>query len=334
MATSVGSGIGASLGIAAESTFGTFVAPSRFTEFESETVKFKPTRTVGKGLYNGGLVARSSQRQTTTATVEGDIVTPVYTKGMGLWLGLIFGTLGTSPVQQASTAAYLQTHALASNAGQSASVQIGRPSLDGTVNPYSYLGVKATKIVFEAKVNEPVRVTISIDGKDESESQSLTSATFQTPNPALFWNQGVFNMGTFGSEVAVSGVTSFTLTIERPMSTSDFYLDGTGRKAAQTQNDFVKVSGDIETTYTTKAAFTELFKNDTPQSIVLPFTGANIASTYYYGLTLKIPQARFDMDGPNVSGPDIIRPKMSFVGEYDDTNVAVTATYMSTDTTL
>lgn len=329
----VPSGVGASIGIAAETTYGTYVAPVRSLEFESESIEWKPTRTIGKGLYNGGLVTRASQRQTTTATVDGDVVTPVYTKGMGLWLGMIFGTLGISPVQQAATTAYLQTHALASNQGQSASIQVGRPSLDGTVNPFSYVGCKVTKAVFECKVNEPLRVTMSIDGKDVS-TQSYTTPTYQTSNPALFWNQGAFTMGPLGSEAAVSGVTSFTLTIERPQDIALFYLDGTGRKSAPVQNDFVKITGDIETTYTSASSFASIFQADTPQSIVLPFTGSLIASTYYYGLTLKLPQVRFDSEPPKVAGPDILRPKMTFEALYDDTNTAVTATYMSTDTTL
>lgn len=334
MATNVGSGIGASLGIAAESTWGTYVAPTRFTEFETESVVWKPTRTMGKGLYAGGLVTRQTQRQTTSATVEGDIVTPVYTKGMGLWLGLIFGTLGITPVQQASTAAYLQTHALADNHNQSVSLQIGRPSLDQTVNPYSYIGVKATKAVFEAKKDEPLRLTVSIDGKDQSTSNSLTTPSYVSSNPALFWNEGQFEMGAYGSEALVEGVTALTLTIERGQDAALFYMDGTGRKSQQQTNDFIKITGEIETTFTTQAAFSSLFTADTAQSIIVPFTGANIASSYYYGLTLQIPNVRFDDGTPNVTGPDIIRPKVTFTAEYDDTHTPITALYTSTDTTL
>ncbi len=42
----VGSGIGSSVGVAKETTWGTWVTPSKWTEFESETVEWKPKRMV------------------------------------------------------------------------------------------------------------------------------------------------------------------------------------------------------------------------------------------------------------------------------------------------
>lgn len=334
--TATPSGLGSSVGIASEgSSYGTFVAPVRSLEFESESIEWKPNRTAGKGLYNGGMFPRGTQRVTTTAAVDGDIVTPVYTKGMGYWLGLIFGTMGITPVQQAATAAYLQTHTFASNYNQSASIQIGRPTMsDGVINPYSYLGMKVTKAVFEAKINEPLRLTMSFDGKDVTEAQTYTAPTYQTANPALFFNQGLFQMGAFGSEATVEGVRSLTLTITRGQRVDGFYMDGTGRKTAPVPNAVVSVTGAIETDFLLKASFADVFYNDTPKSLIVPFTGALIASTYSYGLTLKLPQIRFDSEPPKVSGPDIIQPAMTFTAEYDDTNAPFTATYMSTDTTL
>lgn len=330
----VGAGIGASIGIGPETTYGTYATQTKWTEFESESVVWSANRTVGAGLYAGGLVSRASQRATTTATVAGDVVTPFYSKGMGQWLALIFGTMGLTPTQIGSTGAYTLAHALSSNLGQSATVQIGRPTMDGTVHPYAYLGCKATKAVFEAKVNEPLRLTISLDGKDVSESQTLVTPVYQTANPAFFWNQGLFQMGALGSEATVEGVRSFTLTIERPQKVDNFYLDGTGRKNAPVQNAFVKVSGSIETDFLSKAAFADLFVADTPQSIIVPFTGALIGGSSTALLSIALPHIRFDDAPPTVSGPDILQPKFSFEGLYDDTHTAVTATYVSTDTTL
>lgn len=332
--TAPGSGVGASLGIGAETTYGTYSAPIKWTEFESESVIWNPSRTTGAGLYAGGLVSRASQRSTTTATVAGDIVTPFYSKGMGQWLGLIFGTLNLTPTQIATTGAYTLAHALAPNQGQSATVQIGRPTMDGTAHPYNYTGVKVTKAVFEAKVNEPLRLTLSIDGKDVAETPSLVTPVYQSANPAYFWNQGQFEMGALGSEVLVEGVRSFTLTIERPQKVDNFYLDGSGRKSAPVQNDFVKITGSIETDFLSKAAFADLFVADTPQSIIVPFTGVLIGGSSSASFTLTLPHCRFDDSPPTVSGPDIIQPKMDFTALYDDTHTAVTATYVSTDILL
>lgn len=335
MTTGIPAGVGASVTIGNEgSSYGTYAAPTRGLEFESESLEWKPNRTRSKAIYNGGLVPRVSGRATTTATVDGDIVTPVYTKGMGLWLGMIFGTMGVVPVQQGVTAAYLQTHTLAANTGQSATIQVGRPSMDGTINPYTYLGCKVTKAVFEAKVNEPLRLTLTIDGKDVTEAQSYVVPTYQTGNPPLFFNQGQFTAGAFGSEALVEGVRAVTLTFERKQRVDNFYLDGTGRKSAPVPNDYMTISGQLETDFRAKADFADVFYNDTPKSIILPFTGALIASSYSYGITFKLPRCVFDAEPPKVAGLDILQPKMTFDVEYDDTNTPATCTYMSTDTTL
>lgn len=331
----VGSGVGASLGLADEDgAYGVFQAPTRWTEFETESLEWKPNRTVGAGLYAGGQVSRSSARATTTATADGDVVTPVYSKGMGLWLGMIFGTLGLTPVEIATTGGYTQTHALGLNQGQSTSVQIGRPTMDGTVHSYSYIGCKATKAVFEAKVDEPLRLTVSLDAKDVTEAESLTTAVYQSANPAFFWNEGEFLMGPLGEEVLVEGVRAFTLTIERGQKVDNFYLDGSGRKSAPVQNAFLKISGEIDTDFLAKAAFADVFVADTPQSIIVPFAGGLISGAASYGLKLAIPHSRFDSGPPMVGGPDILQPKMTFEGLFDDTMVPVTCTYVSTDTVL
>lgn len=331
----VGSGIGASMGIGNEgASYGSYTTPTRWLEFESESVLWNPSRTEGKGIYNGGLAPRATQRATTSATVAGDIVTPVYTKGMGLWLGLIAGTLGLTPAQLSGTTAYYQAHTIGGNGNQSASLQIGRPTMDGTQHQYNYLGVKVTKAVFEAKVNEPLRLTLSVDAKDYQESSAYTSPTYLTANPPLFWHQGTFEMGAFGSEVAVEGVRDFKFTIERPQRVDNFYLDGTGRKGAPVQNGFLKMTVELTTDFLSKTAFADLFTADTAQSIIVPFVGANIASTFNYQCKFSLPRVHFNNDHPVVSGPDILQPKMIGDCLYDDTNGLPVIGYTSTDTTL
>lgn len=332
--TVVGSGIGASLGVAAESAYGTWVTPTQWTEFESESIKWNPSRTVGKGLYNGGLVSRASARQTTTATVAGTVVTPVYAKGMGLYLANLMGSMAVAPVVQGATIAYLQTHALARQDGQSLSLQVGRPTLDGVLHAYNYKGLKIIKGTFEAKVNEPVRATFDFDGKDVDESGAYGTPVYQSANPYFAWEQGIFTMGALGAEVAVPGVRGFGLTIERPSKVDSFYLDGTGRKGAPVQNDFVKITGTLETDFLTKAAFADLFVADTTQSIILSFTGPLIAGAYSEKLTFRLPAVYWDDEPPMVSGPDILQPKMTFSALFDGSTVPATIEYMSTDVAL
>lgn len=274
----VGSGLGASVGLASEVTWANWVTPAKWTEFESETVEWKPKRMVGKGLYNGGLVQRNSQRVTTTATVEGDIKTPIYYKGMGLYLGHAMGSSGVAPVQQASTAAYLQTHALANNYGQSLALQIGRPDLAGNIHQYNYNGCKIDKAVLECGVDAYLTGVFTVDGHDYDTTNTYATPTYQTPNPIFSFNQAQFRIGTFGNEVIVEGVRKFILTLTRPIKKDNFYMDGSGRKQQQVLNAFTDIGLEIETDYVSDSAFVALFNADTAQSVIIDFLGGVIAA--------------------------------------------------------
>jgi len=335
MPTTVGSGIGSSLGLAKETTFGTWVTPTKWAEFESETLEWKPKRIVGVGLANGNIVQRNSTRQTTTSTVEGDVKVPFYYKGMGLFLGSIMGTLGTTPTQQGATAAYLQTHGLtASTTGQSISIQKGVPSTNGTINQYNYWGLKATKAVFEAAADQFIECTFTFDGKGYDQTNAYATPTYQTPNPIFAFNQAQFKIGAYGSEVVVEGIRKWTLTVERPLKTDNFYLDGTGLKQEQVGSGFVAITLDLESDYISDAAFVAQFTADTAQSMILQATGPVIATSYNNQATFAVPNMRWVSGPPMIAGPDIIQPKLQLVGLYDDTHTPLTISYMSTDTTL
>lgn len=336
MATTVGSGIGSSLAMSKESAWGTFTTPTRFPEFTSETLEWKPKRIVGTGLANGNIVQKNSTRQQTTSTVEGDIKCPVYYKGMGLFLGGIMGTMGITPTQQSSTAAYLQTHALVANTiGQSFTFQKGVPQVSNAViQQYNYTGCKMTKAVFECGVDTFLEATYTIDGKAYDTSNTYTTPTYLTQNPIFAFNQGSFKIGTFGSEAVVEGIRKFTLTIERPLRVDNFYLDGTGLKQEQVGNNFVNITLDLESDYLTDAGFVAQFNADTAQSVIIDFLGPVIASTFHNEVTFSVPNMRWQAGPPMVAGPDIVQPKLSLVGLYDESHVPATIAYMSTDTTI
>lgn len=334
--TTVGSGIGASMGMVKESAWGTFTTPTRFPEFTSETLEWKPKRIVGTGLASGNSVQRNSTRQQTSSTVEGDIVCPMYYKGMGLFLGGIMGTMGIAPAQQSSTAAYLQTHALTANTiGQSFTFQKGVPQMStAVIQQYNYTGCKMTKAVFTCGVDTFLEATYSIDGKAYDTSNTYTAATYLTPNPIFAFNQSSFKIGTLGSEAVVEGIRKATLTIERPLRTDAFYLDGTGLKTEQVNNGFTKLTIDLESDYLLDANFVAQFNADTAQSVIWDFLGPVIASTFHNEITFSLPNVRWEAGPPMISGPDIVQPKLQLIGLYDDSHTAATITYMSTDTTL
>lgn len=327
----IGSGLGHSFGLAAETTYGTYAAPTRFLEGVAKLEKQKQTYQ-GGGMAAGRMVQPGGRRYVTTKGATGTIDTAVYSKGMGLLLnGLLGGTV--TPVQQGATAAYLQTHALADPFGKFYTMQAAVPDLTGTARPYTVLGAQVTSVEFSCEVGGGLAASWSVVGRDMTEAQTLAAPSYPTVNEFHF-GQASLKLGTFGAEVAVDGVRKVSVTIERPRHEGGPYMGNQGLRSQGVINDWAKISGTIEADYLDKTVFADRFASDASTALVWEFVGPNIASTFDETFRIKMPMVFFDGATPTVEGPDVVSGSFPFVAQFDLTNPAVTVEYISTDLTL
>jgi len=342
MTTTVGSGLGSSFGVGAEITYGTYATPTRWVGFQSETLEWKPSRTSGKGLYAGQLTPSQDQRTTTSAAVTGNVVTDFFVKNMGLLLGNAMGTQNVVPTTLGN-GAFSTVHPWSNATGQSLSAQIAIPDVNGNVHTKNLVGLACTDFQLDVKLDAPLLATFTFDGKDELAADYTTATPFgppyttpifNAPNPSFFWNQTGFSIGAFGSEAAVEGVRSFNLSTKRPMNTTRYYVDGTGRKAEPVQNAESVITGTIEIDLLNYTDFVDSFYSDQSQSVILTATGGLIGGAFSYSLTVAMPAIHFDSEPPKVSGPELIMPKMTFTATYDDTHAPLTITTISSDSVL
>ncbi|MFD7616570.1 phage tail tube protein [Streptomyces sp. NPDC059802] len=326
----IGSGLGAQIGIAAESTYGTYVAPTKFIEFTKEGLQLKKTTAQSAGIAAGRLLPLSSRRVVTQRQASGSLDMEVTTKGMGVLLQTLMGT-SVTPVKQATSDAYLQTHVLADTAGKSLTIQKGVPLTTGVVTRKNFIGCKVTSAEFSCEVGGMLTASFEIDSKDCQETSVLATASYPTMAPFHF-GQMALRTGVFGSEVDRSGIRKVSIKYERGMATERFYAGQSGTKAEPISNDQVKVTGSIEMDYV-DTVLDDLHTSDAATSLVWAFTGAEIAPTYPEAITFNLPAIRFDDAPPVVEGFDVIKPTLNFTGLYDGTN-PLSITYMSTDITL
>lgn len=326
----IGSGIGAQIGIAAESTYGTFVAPTKFIEFTKEGLKLKKVTAQSSGIASGRLVDLSSRRVVTQKEAQGSIDFEVTTKSMGLPLQALMGTTVT-PVQQGATAAYLQTHTLTDTAGKSLSIQRGIPLTTGTVQDYSVVGCKVTSAEFSCEVGGMLMATYEFDGKNVDETQTLASPSYPAMAPFHFGQMAV-KLGTFGAEASLDGIRKVSLKIERPMAVDRFYAGASGLKAEPITNEKVKISGTLEADFLA-TTLADLFVSDASRSLVWEFTGDLIETGQNYLFRATLPAIHIDDEPPSVDGPEVIRTSFNFSGLYDGTNQNKIE-YKSTDTAL
>jgi hypothetical protein len=326
----IGSGLGAQLGIAAEVTYGTYVAPTKFVEFTKEGLALKKTTAQSAGIAAGRLLPLSARRVLTRQEVQGSIDFEVTNKSMGLLHQALMGTAVT-PVQQAATAAYLQTHTLASIAGKSLSIQKGVPLTTGTVTDKSFVGCKVTSGEFSCAVGEMLTASFEFDGKDCDESQTLAAASYPSMSPFHF-GQMTLKTGTYNSETAHDGIRKVSVKIERPQDTERFYAGQSGRKKEPIENDQIKITGSLETDYVS-TALDDLHTSDAATSLVWEFVGPLIETTYFETWRLTLPAIRIDEGPPVVDGFGVIKPTYNFTGLYDGTNQP-RIEIISTDVTL
>lgn len=328
----IGSGLGSSVGVSAETTYGTYVAPTRFIEALSFNVK-KVQNTAQQSGLAAGRPAPVDEVVTTTAAT-GQIKAQVLRKGFGLLIAQLTGS-ATAPVQQAATAAYLQTHTLTDNFGKSLTLQGGLPNVGGTVLPITATGCKITQAEFSCAVDGILEASFDFDGKTWTEAQTLAAPSYTAANAPFHFGEMSVKVGTFGAEASVQGVRSVSCTISRPQDTGRFYAGNAGSKSEPVWNEFAEVSGTLEVDLVNKADFIDRFTGHTSTSLVLEWVGSTaIASTYFPTFRISVPKVYFSGDVPEVGGPDVLKASIPFKGFYDITNGLVSMAYMSTDTAI
>ncbi|MDH6435611.1 hypothetical protein M2158_004088 [Streptomyces sp. SAI-144] len=326
----IGSGLGAQIGIAAEGSYGTYGAPTKFIEFTKESLALKKTTAQSAGIAAGRLMALSSRRVVTRRESQGTLEMEVSNKGMGLLLQTLMGTTVT-PVQQGVTTAYLQTHTLASVAGKSLTIQKGVPLTSGTVTDKSFVGCKITSGEFSCGVGEMLVASFEIDGKDCDEAQTLAAASYSAMSPFHF-GQMALKSGTFGAETALDGIRKVSVKIERPQDVDRFYANQSALKKEPIENDQVKITGSLESDYVA-TTLDDLHTSDGGTSLVWEFVGPLIASTFFETFRITLPVVKLDEGPPVVDGFGVVKPTFNFTGLYDLTNLPKIE-YISTDVTL
>lgn len=329
----IGSGLGSQVGWSVESTYGTYVAPTSFTRFRSFSPTKTATRVQGEGIAAGALGPYLSHWVETTTGGQATLAIDVQSKGMGKLFQALMGT-SVTPVQQAATTAYLQTHTLADPYGKSLTVQGGLPLRGGTVTPANLLGVKVTGCDLSCSVDGLLQASFDLDARAYENSTALATASYLSSN-VFHGAQMAVKLGTYSSESAVTaGVRSVSVSIKRPESTDDVYAGASGLKAEPVLNAFADITGSVEADFTAVADWHNRARDNSTTSLVWEFIGPLIASTYYETFRVTLPGIKFtDPSLQGLDGPDVLSNSYGFAWGYDGTNLPKVE-ITSTDATL
>lgn len=327
----IGSGLGSSIGLAPETTYGTYVAPTKFIEGMCQLNRDISTYQ-GGGMAAGQTVQRGSRRKVASERVSGSLDVGVQSLGMG---NLLSGLMGSSVISTPAggTTTRLQTHTLADTFGKKYTIQAGVPQVNGTVVPYSFLGGQITGAEFSCETGGGLTAKFNLAAQKATTAQTLAAPTYPNANDFHFAIASL-KLGTLGAETLVDGVKSVSVQIERPLHGGGPYMGGGGFRSQGVQNDWTKISGSISADFLDKTQFADRFLNDQSCSLVWEFVGPTIESTLKETFRIRIPLIFFEGDLPSASGPDVVSTTFKFTGLFDGTNSAVTIEYQNTETTL
>ena len=337
----LGTGLGGAVGIAAEgsSTYGTWVASTRWVEVRSFKMQEQLHVAQGTGLASGRIVDLGTRRRTIYQDAKGTMELEFLNQGQALLLANAMGSNATL-TQIGTTTAYTLTCNLgAQDVQNSLSMQSLVPNAAGTIFPQNFHGCKLQKVSWTIDEMNPLMWTHDIDAQQVTTAEAAGTPSY-TANTRTFTAQGMsFKVGAFGSEATIDGVRKMTCTIERGLKTDRIYL-GNATKFEPVTNAVVKVTGsaDVDLTANNKSVLWDLYHSQAAvPSIVMQFVGNAIGSSGSSDtLTLNPTNVFIDSGGtPELDGPDIVGTTLNWTGLIDAANdSAFKATLITGDSTF
>lgn len=329
-----GSGLDAQLGFAEESVWGTPVTVTKFVEFNSESIAKEPTFLEPTGLRPGIKHKRVNRVRQSRQDITGEIEVEFATKGMGLLVKHMLGSDLVAPVVIGATTAYRQAHTPGGYVGKGLTVQVGRPEPSGTVQPFTYSGIKIPEWSFNIQDNEVPTLTLGVDGKDVTTATALATASYPTGATIFDFSQATLKLG--GTAATSSGVTSITggaavttivteMTIEgeTPLANERYGLGSGGLKAEQLENDTPTITGELSAEFN-KTELYDLFTGNTTTAMELLLEGEDIGATgEKFTLSFVMPAVKLKEAAPTVEGPDVVQMTTSFEAYSDGTNPVI-----------
>lgn len=340
----------------AESTYG--VAPAltgaKFFTAPSETMKLEKTVVQGTSLWQNKQFPMAARRVPMAYKAGGSLPLELAARGLQQWLQPMFGSYGQTPATLTliSSAVYGATHAPGTTDGSSFSFQIGKPTVDGVIEPFTYTGCKISEWEIACARNEIAKLNLTIVGRNELAGSWVDPLSGSVPSLATYaepaaagvftWIQGsVLTGGTVSTTSGVTSVSggtaagnilSMSVKAARALDSERWFDGNAGFISEPVQNGLMAGSGEIDVEWLSTTGYLSAFQADTPVALQFLFTGPVIGGALHSLFELIIPEAYWDDGSPQVPGPQVVTQKLPFTFTDDNANNVVQATYQTLDT--
>lgn len=329
----IGAGLAAQVALKKESTYGVRAVPDLFFEFESEGGVRNQKFLESKQLRAGRTFQSSARRVATTHDAATQISGEVPNKNFGSILDLYHGNTVT-PVQQGATTAYLQTHNWTNDPNKSGTIQAGKPSVDGTVRPFDYLGCVGASLSLSQAVDDWLKFEAGFDAQDVKTDQTLATASYATALEGFHFQQCTVTVNSVVQNLTTGALAkSCSLNLSRPRDTERYGLRSSPLKAQPITNDYSPGEGSVGFEYKDNAIY-DLYAAQTVVPIILDWTSSSLAGTAIpFRFTVTLAACVFKSAPITVGGPGIVSYEAGFDILDDGTNAPVKIEVMETRST-
>jgi hypothetical protein len=243
--------------IGTETIYGTPVTPTRCYDYTGEGLELKIERIKSKGLSGHRYVNKSVPGRRSAA---GPTNHEFAGTQAGLLLEHMFGGVaitGAGPV-------YTQTFT-PGDLPVSATVQIGKPSLDGVLNPFTYVGCRINDWELAVKEGELVTMVCNWVAQDEQTTDAL--ATFVDPSPILLsFDKALVTVG--GTQYDLE---DFSLKSANTLDAARFRLRGASTPKQPLENGWREMTGSIGADFDNVTGLYALYQQSADFTLVANF---------------------------------------------------------------
>lgn len=317
-------GLAAQFGIKAQTDYDTPATVDRFYEFESEAID-TDVGIIRMSQLGAGRFLRSDRRKAYIRGARGQATFVVMNKGFGL---LLEHCIGQNTVTGAGAD---KTHTIIPDAnalqGKSLTVQVGRPDIAGTVQPFTFQGCKITDWELKCAVDEALKLSATFDAKTVVTNTGLASATYPTTMEPFIFTEGA---------LTINGTTTFvkSATIRGANALATERRGLTNTKKEPLANGIAAITGSLECEFEDLTKYSAWVAGTVVANLVLTFTSATVIPTTAvpFSLTVTIPAIAYNGKNPTVGGPDVVMQPMEFEALNNGSDPVISLVMKTSDT--
>lgn len=293
-------------GVKTETTWGTPVVVDRFFEFDSESINPEIGTWEAAALRASTRGLREDRFARWVTGYAGSVTMPVLTKGWGIWLQHILGSVATAGPTDST---YTHTGTIGTLCGKGFTAQVNRPlgACGDTDQAFTFEGGKVNTCKISQEAGGVVMCDLDVLFEAGTTATALATASYGTGMEPLPW--GSTSLTIAGTATPVQ---SWAVTVNNGLQGDRMKVRGSTQRQEPVETALREITFECVTDFESLVDYNRVVAATAAGTLAAVVITANgptlLGTTAYPGLTITMDKVRFDeAGGPTVGGTDIMQ---------------------------